>query len=175
VDIVDVVKRVLEEQRPENVDTSAVTVTGEGDKVKIVIVPHRDLGGVSLVLWTDENGTQLSWAGVGDLSTHDDIDLGAFVTRILHEGSWTARLRDALADELRRPIRLRYRQGLFGGQRIDCFVAIDHREKRLAVLRPMSPPRAVDPSARETVTSLATRPPLPFAIPPPVENWRRYK
>jgi len=62
------VRLALDKLRPENVDSSAVIVTGEGSEVDIVIVPHRDLGGVSLVLWTDSNGTQLMWAGIVDLS-----------------------------------------------------------------------------------------------------------
>lgn len=166
---------ILDELRPENVDTSAIVFTGEGDRVEIIIVPHRDLGGVALVVWTDENSTHLEWADVGDLSTHDDLDLGVFVERIPHEGDWMPQLRDAIAAELRRPIRLKQRRGWFGGRRIDCFVVIDDKEKRLAILKPKSRENAFEPAAPELTTSLATGPALPFAISPPLENWRRYQ
>jgi hypothetical protein len=173
--VVETVRLVLEELRPANVDNPAVTVTGEGHEVEIVIVPHRDLGGVSLVLWTDKNATQLLWAGIGDLSTHDDIDLGAVVTRIPHEGDWPAKLRDAVTAELHRPIRLNSKRGLFGRPRIDCYVTVAGKDKRLAVLRPQSSHRRNDPQrARVAITSLDGGAPLSFSVPPSREEWRRH-
>ncbi len=174
--VIETVGRVLEELRPENVDNSAVTVTGEGHEVEMVIVPHRDLGGVSLVLWTDKNGTQLLWAGIGDLSTHDDIDVGAVVTRIPHEGAWVATLRDAIAAELGRPIRLNYRRVLLGGRRIDCSVTAAGKERRLAVLRPQLGQRRNDPRPSDVaITSLDGGARLSFSVPPSLEEWRRHK
>jgi hypothetical protein len=171
----DAVGTVLEQLRPQNLDPSAVTLTGEGDSVEIVILPHRDLGGVALVLWTDRNGTELLWAGIGDLSTHDDIDLGVGVARIPHEGTWIAGLADALAGELKRPIRLKQRRGLFGRRRVDCYVTIDSKMNWLAVLRPRSAPGVAGRRLPDISTSLASGPELPFSMAPKLESWRRNK
>ena len=173
-DIAGIVRLVLDEVRPENVDSSSVTATGEGsNKVEIVIVPHRDLGGVSLVLWTDKNGTQLIWAGIGDLSNHDDIDLGELVKRIAHEGEWGLILRDAIGEEFRRPIRLNYRRGFLGRPRIDCYITVSDQEKRLAVLRPNRSQRHATLKPGDTaITSLAAGPPAWFSVPPALDDWR---
>ena len=83
--LTQLVGRALEQEQPENVDPAGTTLTGEGPEVEIVIVPHRDLGGISLVAWTDQYDARLLWANVGDLSTHDDLDLGVVVARIRYE------------------------------------------------------------------------------------------
>jgi hypothetical protein len=171
----DAVMGVLGELRAENVDLDAVIVTGEGPQVEIILVPHRDLGGVALIVWTNESSTQLSWAQVRDLSTHDDLDLGVAVARFPHEGEWLPRLRDAIEAEIRRPIRLERRRGLLARQHIDCVVTVDRKDRRLAVLHPSTRQRSSGSELTEIVTSLASGPPLPFSIPAPLENWRRWK
>ena len=75
-------------------DSAGPITTGEGPEVEIVIVPHRDLDGISLVAWTDQEGARLMWAYVGDLSTHDDLDLGVVVERIPFEGDWRSRVKE---------------------------------------------------------------------------------
>jgi len=64
MNLAEVVREVLEQVQPNNVDSSAPIVTGEGPEVEIVIVPHRDLDGVSLVAWTDHAAARLLWAYV---------------------------------------------------------------------------------------------------------------
>lgn len=173
-DVMDALTRVLQELGPENLDPSAVTVTGEGAKVEIVIVPHRDLGGVSLVLWTDDRGTEILWAGISDLSTHDDIDLGIGVARVPNDGAWTDMLVEALASELRRPIYLKRHRGVLGSSRVDCYVVLENDNALwLRALRPAWTPGAPETTSWEAVTSLASGPRLPFSIPPQLENWRR--
>lgn len=175
-DVIDILGRVLEELRPENLDPSAITVTGEGDQVEIVIVPHRDLGGVALVLWTAQKCTHILWTAISDLSTHDDIDLGIGVGRVPHDGAWIADLADALAGELRRPIRLKQHRGVFGQQRVDCYVVLDNdSESWLRALRPGPAPGAAERTPWEGITSLAFGPQLPFSIPPRLEDWRRFR
>lgn len=44
-DILGIVRLALDDLRPENVDSSAVIVTGEGSEVGIVIVPQRSRWG----------------------------------------------------------------------------------------------------------------------------------
>ena len=112
----------------------APPLTGEGPELEIVIVPHRDLGGISLVAWTDQHGARLLWANVGDLSWHDDLDLGVVVARIPYEGDWRGRLGEALAAELRRPIRLRTQRGLFGAPRVECSIETAERTSGSAYL-----------------------------------------
>jgi hypothetical protein len=172
-DVAGIVRLALDELRPENVDSSAVTITGEGSEVGIVIVPHRDLGGVSLVLWTDTNCTQLIWAGIGDLSTHDDIDLGEVVKQIPHEGNWRLTLSDAIAAEFSRPIRITYRRSFLGKPRIDCYITVAERDKRLRVLRPKPSQRRTTSKPLDTAaTSLAAGPPTWFSVPPALDKWR---
>jgi hypothetical protein len=173
--VVDAVMEILGELRPENVELDSVIVTGEGERVEIILVPHRDLGGVALIVWRDESSTHLSWAQVHDLSTHDDLDQGVVVALVPHEGDWLPRLRDALAAEIRRPIRLRWRRGLLGRKRIECIVAVDRKDRRVGVLRPTALQPVSGSEMPDLVTSLASGPPLPFSIPLPLENWRRWR
>jgi hypothetical protein len=130
-----------------------------------VVLPHRDLDGVSLVAWTDDRGARLEWAYVGDLSTHDDLDLGVVVERIPYEGDWRDRMRDALVTELDRPIRLRRRRGFFGGQLVECWIMAAGKERRIAALRP--PKNQLD-AETEMTTSLSGGPRPRFSLTPAI-------
>jgi hypothetical protein len=169
VKLADLVGAVIEQRRPQNVDPGTMFETNEGPEVEIVIVPHRDLGGVSLVAWTDRRRARLLWANVGDLSTHDDLDLGVVVEEIAFEGDWHSRLRDAIAAELDRPIRLRTRRGLFGA-RIEYWIAAAGKERRIGVLRASKDDVG---SERETKTSLAGGPRLRFSLRPHISQAGR--
>lgn len=164
--VADAVFAELDSRQSRNVDRAAVTVTGEGPEVEIVIVPHRDLGGVSLVVWNDSRATELRWAQIGSLEYHDDIDLGIAVARVEHQGEWKPGLREELRRELRRPISLRGRAGLFG-HRIECSIQTT-RERRIGVLRGKEARLA-----GRAVTSLTGGPDLGFSIRIPLEAWRR--
>ena len=152
MDLAGLVARVLQDERPENVDASATTVTNEGPEVEIVIVAHRDLDGLSLVAITDKRGARVLWAQVRDLSYHDDLDLGVVTERISYEGDWQGRLREALVTELRRPIRLHPLRGFLRAPRVECWTAVDDKDKRIATLRA---PKGHVPGAMPEVTSLA--------------------
>jgi hypothetical protein len=52
MNLAELVGSVLEERRPGNLDPAGPITTGEGPEVEIVIVPHRDLDGISLVART---------------------------------------------------------------------------------------------------------------------------
>jgi hypothetical protein len=149
--LADLVRAVVDQEQPENIDPAAITLTGEGPEVEIVIVPHRDLDGVSLVVWTDRRGARLLWADVGDLSTHDELDLGVVVESIAYEGDWRARLQDAIAAEFRRPIRLKSRTRWFGGPRVECSIVIGGRDRRIGVV---GLPKDQDPGRKQSPTSL---------------------
>ena len=154
MELASLVEGVLQQERPENVDIAATTVTNEGPAVDIVIVGHRELDGVSLVAIADKEGARVLWAHVGDLSHHDDLDLGVVVERIPYQGDWREHLREALTAELRRPIRLRRRRGLFGA-RIECWIAVADKDRRIGIIRG---PKGQLPGAEgELTTSLAGR------------------
>jgi hypothetical protein len=101
----------MDAAQPRNIDPASVTVTGEGPEVGIILLPHQDLGGYSLVLWFDARHLSLLWAGVTDLERHDDLDLGRLVLR-LEGASWGSdeALKAALTAELRRPIHVTLRR-----------------------------------------------------------------
>jgi hypothetical protein len=107
----DLVRQVIDAEQPRNIDSASVTVTGEGHEVGIILLPHQDLGGYSLVLWFDVRQFSLLWAGVTDLERHDDLDLGRHAVRLdgASRGSNEA-VRAALSAELRRPIRATLRR-----------------------------------------------------------------
>ena len=163
--LAELVGKVLEQGRPENLDPAATTVTNEGPDVEIVILAHRDLGGVSLVARTDKRGARLSWANVSDLTYHDDLDLGVVVERIPYEGDWRGRLGEALAEEIRRPIRLRSRRGLFGTPLVDCWIVTAGRDRRIGILKPSKDQVGAE---TEITTSLAGGQRPPFSLPPSI-------
>ena len=164
--LAELVGSVLEERRPGNVDPAGPITTGEGPEVEIVIVPHRDLDGISLVAWTDQEGARLMWAYVGDLSTHDDLDLGVVVERIPFEGDWRSRVREALGAELSRPLLLRRRRGLFGTHLVDCWIVAAGKNKRVGVLRPAKNQLGAE---NEMKTALSGGPRPPFSLRPSIQ------
>lgn len=107
----EIARQVVDAQHPENLILEAVTVTGEGPAVGIILLPHQDLGSYSLVIHVEERHVILKWAGVTDLKYHDDIDLGQEVLRLdrgLSDGD--AAVRAAIAMEIGRPIHVMLRQ-----------------------------------------------------------------
>lgn len=108
--VADLVPKVIRRVRPADVDEASITRTGEGPDVSIILVPHRALGGLALGLWANAKGIQLFWANVGDLSYHDDIDLGITVVELPWADDWETQRVTALETELRRPINLRSRK-----------------------------------------------------------------
>jgi hypothetical protein len=101
----EIVRQVLDTEQPQNVIRESVTVTGEGPAVGIILLPHQDLGGFSLVVWVDERHVILEWAGVTDLKYHEEIDLGREALRLdrsVADGDDAARA--AIATEISRPI-----------------------------------------------------------------------
>src|SRR5687767_9367553 len=157
--LADLVSAVVKRERPENIDPAGMTVTNEGPEIEIVIVPHRDLDGVSLVVMADRRSARLLWAHVGDLSYHDDLDLGVVVESFLYEGAWRARLQEAIVAELRRPIHIQSRKGLFGRPHVECSIVMGDRDRRIGVVRL---PRDQDSEGVEMTTTLAggSRPPF---------------
>ena len=122
------VGRVLDEAHPQNVDRGSVTVTEEGESVGIVLIPHRDLGGLALVVWVTPKEAQLSWACVSDLDRHDDLDLGKRILTIeCTDPEWKDALRSQIITELQRSIRVSARRSWWGRWALWCAVEVNGR------------------------------------------------
>jgi hypothetical protein len=147
-------------------------ITGEGVDVCVLVIPHRWLGGVSLVVRSDPPGIDLPWAGVTDLSDHDQLDLGYVV------GRWRAapetdlaELEAKLAQELSRTIK--WKQTYWGPsptpRRITAVLDHDGRRVTVTVLRSVS----LWPFPRRDVveqTSLDSAEPPAFRLPVPIDK-----
>lgn len=173
-DVAGVVLAAIAKRAPANVDREAITVTGEGTQVVIVLVPHRDLDGIAMVVWADHEHIELLWAHVGDLSTHDDIDLGVSTAKVAWDDTWQDRLDSAVAAELVRPLRLRRRRALFGKTVVDCWLDLKLGAKRIGIIHPKGEFSAEGPRPdAQWETALAAGNRLPFSAPPPLATWRR--
>jgi len=173
----DLVRQVIDAERPRNIDPASVTVTGEGREVGIILLPHQDLGGYSLVLWFDARNLLLLWAGVTDLERHDDMDLGRLALR-LEGANWGGgeAVKAALTAELRRPIhatlrrtRVRRRWQLF------CAIELSGRlsDTYVCDVPPPSGTR-VETVVNEGITSLVGPGRTVTRWPVPLEAWHRW-
>ena len=74
--LVDLVTRLAAPQ----VDENETALTAERSHCLIVLMPHRVLGGISIVVWLFAERVEVTWAQVADLDrTHDSLDLGVCV------------------------------------------------------------------------------------------------
>ena len=116
------------------VDPRETFITGEGVEVCVLVIPHRWLGGVSLVVRSFPAATDLLWAGITDLRDHDQIDLGHVVARWpAGQGYHLDALKAKLGEELSR--RLDWRQTYRGvsprPKRVTAL--LEHAGKRVKV------------------------------------------
>ncbi len=174
---VDLVRQILDVERPLNVNPASVTVTGESTEVGIILMPHQDLGGYSLVLWIDDRRAALGWAGIADLARHEDIDLARWVSEVDASASDAdSAIRAALAAELDRPIRVTIRKTRIRRRR-QLWCAIESSNRWLESY-------AFDVQERDVVQRLPERevemttlrgPSRPsIQRQPPVTEWRRW-
>jgi len=174
---VDLVRKVLDAEQPRNVTPASVTVTGESTEVGIILLPHQDLGGYSLVLWLDDRRAALGWAGLKDLARHDDIDLAHWVSQVNESASDAdSAIRAALAAELDRPIRVTIRKTRIRRRR-QRWCAIESSNRWLESYAFDVPERDVMQLGREGVVEMTTlRGPSRPSIQrqPPVTEWRRW-
>jgi hypothetical protein len=173
----DLVWRALHERTAQNVELDAVTVTGEGPEVGILLIPHRDLGGYSLVVWVTRSRISLSWGGVRDLSYHDDIDLAKPAFEMDGPG-WAnnAVVRAALAAEMRRPIRITVRRTRIRRRwQLWCAVELSGQLAPSFVQDVFAPSM----SSKDRILEIGTtslegpeRPPIRWPV--PLVAWRRW-
>lgn len=71
---------LLEELRPAQLDEHETALTAEARHCLILLLPHRALGGVSIVVWLFSERAAVTWAQVANLGCcHDSLDLGVHV------------------------------------------------------------------------------------------------
>ena len=157
------------------VDPTQTFITGEGVDVCILVIPHRWLGGLSLVVWSFPAGINLLWAAVTDLRDHDQIDFGYMVAR------WPqARTKDlgeleaTLADELSRPIEWRqtYRGVSPRPRRVTAGLDQDGKRASLELLRSVSLWPLPGRDVVEQTALDAAQPPS-FRLPVPIDKLLR--
>jgi hypothetical protein len=141
----------------------------------IVLIPHRDLGGLALVLWMNPECAQLEWASVWDLGTHDDLDLGKWIVRIERGNpAWESDLRAHIITEFGRRINVTARRGWLGRSKLWCTIQVNGRPADLWIGRL---PKIGGFGKAEVVpagdTSLQGPEAPTRSLPAPLEVWRR--
>ena len=173
----DLVREVMDAEQPQNIDPASVTVTGEGPEVGIILLPHQDLGGYSLVLWFDARQLSLLWAGVTDLERHDDLDLGRLAVRLDGAGRGSDEaVKAALTAELRRPIRATlHRTRIRRRWQLSCAVELSGRWSDTYVCD-VAPPSIAGSEATVDagITSLMGPGRTEMRWPVPLTAWHRW-
>lgn len=105
---VTALSRMLDEVRPAQLDRNESSMTSEGQDL-ITLLPHRALGGVSIVASFVGRSALVQWAQVHDLRRwHDDLDAG--VTAVSLRSWWrpidAEAVVAAVRGQLNAPIRL---------------------------------------------------------------------
>ena len=81
-DFVAAVSELLADMAAPQIDPAETALTAEGNSCLIVLIPHRALGGLSIVVWLDAGAAQVIWAQVVGLDCcHDSLDMGVGVAR----------------------------------------------------------------------------------------------
>jgi hypothetical protein len=149
-------------------------LTAEASTCLIALIPHRALGGISIVVWLFEDRAEVTWADVEGLDrSHDSIDLGIRVG--LFKLDRTQPNFDPILECIRKQIDEPLTLRSYGDARAEVFVH-DHRGK-LRRIGQMGRPirwsklfRDARPT-HETVIRLSDREPPPMSSPSGVEQW----
>lgn len=106
---VGVLSQALEILRPAQVHPEETALTAEASDCLICLIPHKCLGGISVVVNLTVNGTDVSWAQVGGLGrSHDSLDMGVIVATFQPEDvrRSSADVVERVLQELNRPLIL---------------------------------------------------------------------
>ncbi|HWB29208.1 MAG TPA: hypothetical protein VG736_01805 [Vicinamibacterales bacterium] len=174
---------MLDTLAPPQVDPALCAITVRGASALIALIPHRHLGGLTLVATMAERFVAVSWTSISDLDVHDDLDLTREVYLYTRdeEGSDAAMRRAAVRgvrEQLGRPIVLRLRSTRRGVPlSASCWLrSADGELRRIARL----PPRAslFDRLRQRGVRSeieirFTDRQPPPYAVPSFAGAWFR--
>jgi hypothetical protein len=102
--------RLLMEIAASQVDESETALTAEGATCLIVLIPHRALGGISIVVWLFEDRGEVTWAQVADLDCcHDSLDLGISVGRFRFDRNRCdfSAILECIREQISEPLTLR--------------------------------------------------------------------
>lgn len=157
---------------PPQVDEDETALTAEGEACLIVLIPHRALGGVSIVVWLFEDRAEVTWAQVAGLGCcHDALDLGISVAgfRVDVENPDFGPVLECIRKQINEPLTLL----CFGNDR--ATVLVRDRAGTLCRLGEVGNSasdelRRLDPT-RETVIRLTDREPPPVMRPSGVDEW----
>lgn len=161
-----VIDHAIEQLQPANLRTDEVVVTGEGEGTCIVLMPHHQLGGVALIVWSDSKGVQLRWGQVTTLRYHDEIDLAKAVGERIATGEIDA-MAEAISAEMRRLIDVQHRPQRVGKPRLECSVAIDDRRRVIGRL-----PLASEARFEGVLTTSLAEGSLPVEVAVPAKRLR---
>ncbi len=156
------------------IDEDETALTAEGKACLIVLIPHRALGGVSIVVWLFEDRAEVTWAQVAGLACcHGALDLGISVAQVRLDPANPdfGPVLECIRKQINEPLTLR----CFGNDRATVLVR-DHADELRKVgevgnrvgssdlLR-----RAV--ATHETVIRLTDPEPPPVTSAPGVDQW----
>jgi hypothetical protein len=164
----------LAELAAPQIEEEETALTAEASHCLIVLIPHRALGGVSIVVWLFDDRAEVTWAQVAALdSCHDSLDLGPSVAqfRLNRANPDFSPVLDCIRKQIDAPLILR----CFGSDRATVLVR-DHANKLREVgdigssvgwselLRRSAP-------TQEAVIRLSDPDPPPVTSPSGVDKW----
>jgi hypothetical protein len=164
----------LAELAAPQVDEDETALTAEGHACLIVLIPHRALGGVSIVVWLFEDRAEVTWAQVAGLDCcHDALDLGISVGQFRLDPARPdfGPVLECVRQQINEPLTLR----CFGSDRATVLVRdyagklckvgeVGSRVGWSVMLRRARP-------THETVIRLADPEPPPVTAPSGVDEW----
>jgi hypothetical protein len=156
------------------IDEDETALTAEASTCLIVLIPHRALGGISIVVLLFEDRAEVTWAQVGGLDCcHDALDLGISVARFRLDRANPdfGPVLECIQTQVNAPLTLR----CFGTDRATVLVR-DHADKLQKVGDVGNRARWSDLLRRaapthEVVIRLTDQEPPPVTSPSGVDEW----
>jgi len=165
---------LLSSLRLPQVVENETAITAEGMNCLIVLIPHRELGGVSRVVWLGSDRADVTWAQVAGLGCcHDSLDRGVSVAsfRVSPERPDFGPVLDSIREQCRAPLTMK----TYISNR--ATVLVGDRKGVLRKVGEIGPPlkwfeciRRGNPTL-ECVISLADPEPPPVTEPSRVDEW----
>jgi hypothetical protein len=166
--------KLLSPVKLPQVDENETAITAEGTDCLIVLIPHRNLGGVSLVVWLFPERAEVTWAQVAGLGCcHDSLDLGVPVASfgLSPERPDFGPVIDSIREQCNAPLTVK----VYTPNR--ATVSVCDRKGVLCKVGELGPPlgwlERIRPGspARESVIRLADSAPPPVSEPSRVDEW----
>lgn len=165
---------LLSEVRPAQIDEAETALTAERDACLIVLMPHRALGGISIVAWLWASEAAICLARVGGLDiSHDSLDLGVWTARTELDPSRPnfAPLLKRIRDQLFAPLTVRLyesnRAAVWARDERDVLRCVGDLGTPIGWLQRIVPRM---PISEVQVRFVDSEPP-PIVQPPNVDEW----